>query len=133
MLTGCATVRNASSRKFTAADGQELRWTLQADGDWQVRPAPVTRLSFVADESDECQCTNARNGYHVATYNMKPDGEPQYSRSSGCMLTVEEAYPHLIGGAFHLVSLPFHTLIKCRVAELLASLIIMRHIVQYNL
>lgn len=30
---------------------------------------------------------------------MKPAGEPQYSSSSGCMLTVEEAYPHLVGGA----------------------------------
>ena len=29
---------------------------------------------------------------------MKPAGEPQYAGSSGCMLTVEEAYPHLIGG-----------------------------------
>ncbi|TBU24641.1 hypothetical protein BD311DRAFT_766116 [Dichomitus squalens] len=84
----------SKSRKFKAADGQEYRWTLQPDGEWQ--------------------CTNAKSNYHVATYSMKPAGEPQYSSSSGCMLTVEEAYPHLVG-------------------ELLASLIVMRHIEQYNL
>lgn len=44
------------------------------------------------------QCVNARSGYHIATYSMKPAGEPQYPGSSGCMLTVEEAYPHLVGG-----------------------------------
>ncbi|KAI0674884.1 hypothetical protein C8Q78DRAFT_1066791 [Trametes maxima] len=85
---------SSKSRKFRASDGQDYRWTLQADGDWQ--------------------CTNARSGYHIATYSMKPAGEPQYSGSSGCMLTVEEAYPHLVG-------------------ELLASLTIMRHIEQHNL
>ncbi|RPD58662.1 hypothetical protein L227DRAFT_504878 [Lentinus tigrinus ALCF2SS1-6] len=85
---------SSKSRKFRAADGQEYRWTLQVDGEWQ--------------------CTNAKTNYHVATYSMKPAGEPQYSSSSGCMLTVEEAYPHLVG-------------------ELLASLVIMRHIEQHNL
>ncbi|KAI0769422.1 hypothetical protein BD413DRAFT_477951 [Trametes elegans] len=84
----------SKSRKFRASDGQDYRWTLQADGDWQ--------------------CTNAKNGYHIATYSMKPAGEPQYASSSGCMLTVEEAYPHLVG-------------------ELLASLTIVRHIEQHNL
>ncbi|KAI0779587.1 hypothetical protein C8Q74DRAFT_1198512 [Fomes fomentarius] len=84
----------SKSRKFKAADGQEYRWTLQADGEWQ--------------------CTNAKNNYHVATYSMKPAGEPQYPSSSGCMLTVEEAYPHLVG-------------------ELLASLIVMRHIEKHDL
>ncbi|KAI0708932.1 hypothetical protein C8T65DRAFT_204179 [Cerioporus squamosus] len=93
-LTRVAGVSGSKSRKFKAADGQEYRWTLQADGEWQ--------------------CTNAKNNYHVATYSMKPAGEPQYSSSSGCMLTVEEAYPHLVG-------------------ELLASLVIMRHIEQHNL
>ncbi|EIW62704.1 uncharacterized protein TRAVEDRAFT_141217 [Trametes versicolor FP-101664 SS1] len=82
------------ARKFRASDGQDYRWTLQANGEWQ--------------------CVNARSGYHIATYSMKPAGEPQYSGSSGCMLTVEEAYPHLVG-------------------ELLASLIIMRYIEQHNL
>ncbi|CDO76049.1 hypothetical protein BN946_scf184696.g1 [Trametes cinnabarina] len=85
---------SGKSRKFRASDGQDYRWTLQSDGDWQ--------------------CTNARSGYHIATYSMKPAGEPQYTSSSGCMLTVEEAYPHLVG-------------------ELLASLTIMRHIEQHNL
>ncbi|KAH9858991.1 hypothetical protein C2E23DRAFT_800860 [Lenzites betulinus] len=82
------------SRKFRASDGQDYRWTLQANGEWQ--------------------CTNARSGYHIATYSMKPAGEPQYAASSGCMLTVEEAYPNLVG-------------------ELLASLIIMRYIEEHNL
>ncbi|KAI8992917.1 hypothetical protein BD414DRAFT_482716 [Trametes punicea] len=85
---------SSKSRKFRASDGQDYRWTLQSDGEWQ--------------------CTNARSGYHIATYSMKPAGEPQYSGSSGCMLTVEEAYPHLVG-------------------ELLASLTIMRHIEQHDL
>lgn len=43
------------------------------------------------------QCTNA-NGYHVASYTLKLSSEPEYEESSGCMLTVEEAYPHLIAG-----------------------------------
>ncbi|KAI0332283.1 hypothetical protein GY45DRAFT_1274109 [Cubamyces sp. BRFM 1775] len=84
----------SKSRKFRASDGQDYRWTLQSNGEWQ--------------------CTNARSGYHIATYSMKPAGEPHYSGSSGCMLTVEEAYPHLVG-------------------ELLASLTIMRHIEEHNL
>ncbi|KAI0633500.1 hypothetical protein C8Q77DRAFT_1157705 [Trametes polyzona] len=84
----------SKSRKFRASDGQDYRWTLQSNGEWQ--------------------CTNARSGYHIATYSMKPPGEPQYPGSSGCMLTVEEAYPHLAG-------------------ELLASLVIMRHIERHNL
>ncbi|KAH9940379.1 uncharacterized protein BXZ73DRAFT_88639 [Epithele typhae] len=93
LVRSAGTNGNARSRTFKAADGQEYRWTLQADGDWQ--------------------CTNARTNYHIATYSMKPSGEPQYPSSSGCMLTVEEAFPHLVG-------------------ELLASLIIMRHIEKYS-
>lgn len=65
------------------------------------------------DGSDaEWTCLNAK-GYHVASYSLKLNGE-QYETSSGCMLTVEESYESLIG-------------------ELLASLIIMRHIAKYNL
>ena len=125
--------RNASSRKFTGADGQDYRWTLHADGEWQVSGRCVTFSGSVANDFGARQCTIARNGYHVATYSMKPAGEPHYARSSGCMLTVEESYPNLIGGTFHNASPPFHLLIKYRFIELLASLIIMRHILQHNL
>ena len=58
------------------------------------------------------KCTNS-SGYVVATYNLKPPGEPAY-RSSGNALTVYEAYSHLA-------------------IELLASLTIMRHVRQFNL
>ncbi|KZT04123.1 uncharacterized protein LAESUDRAFT_728320 [Laetiporus sulphureus 93-53] len=86
---------SAKTRKFIASDGQEYRWTHKPGDD------------------AEWTCTNT-NGYHVASYSLKPAGEPQYPSSSGCMLTVEEQYPHLV-------------------AELLASLLIMRHIAKYNL
>jgi len=85
----------SKTRKFVASDGQEYRWTHQAGGDV------------------EWTCVNTK-GYHVASYSLKPADEPQYTGSSGCMLTVEESYPHIVG-------------------ELLATLIIMRHIAKYNL
>ena len=102
---------HAQSRKFKAADGQEYRWTLHPDGEWQVRTG-IHNMSRVFLLTSVLQCTNARSNYHVATYSMKPAGEPQYAQSSGCMLTVEEAYPHLIGGAFHLNIRLFHVLIN---------------------
>ncbi|CAL1706059.1 unnamed protein product [Somion occarium] len=86
--------RNPKARKFIAHDGQEYRWTHRPGGD------------------PEWQCVNA-SGYEVATYSLKPDGEPHYANSSGCVLTVEEAYGHLAG-------------------EFLASLTILRHAVKYN-
>ncbi|KDQ23090.1 hypothetical protein PLEOSDRAFT_1049836 [Pleurotus ostreatus PC15] len=61
----------------------------------------------------EWACTNA-NGYVVAYYSLKPHGEPEYAGSSGCSLTIEEPYPHIA-------------------PELLASLLIMRHIAAHNL
>jgi hypothetical protein len=43
------------------------------------------------------QCTNASN-HQVASYSLKVPGEPEYDHSSGCVLTIEEAYPHLAAG-----------------------------------
>ncbi|KAI0074419.1 hypothetical protein K474DRAFT_60107 [Panus rudis PR-1116 ss-1] len=88
--------RNPKARKFVASDGQEYRWT-HRPGSTEV----------------EYQCVNA-NGYEVASYTPKPAGEPAYTNSSGCSLTVEESYGTLAG-------------------EFLASLTIMRHMVKYNL
>ncbi|PCH35969.1 hypothetical protein WOLCODRAFT_140146 [Wolfiporia cocos MD-104 SS10] len=90
-----ASAGGKKARKFTASDGQQYRWVYQST------------------EDTEWMCLNSSD-YHVASYSLKPAGEPHYSGSSGCMLTVEEQYPHIVG-------------------ELLASLIIMRHIVKYNL
>ncbi|GBE80294.1 hypothetical protein SCP_0300090 [Sparassis crispa] len=94
-LTKLSPLGSSKQRKFVASDGQEYRWKWRSDAD------------------DEWTCVNS-SGYHVASYSLKPAGEPQYQSSSGCVLTVEESYPHLIG-------------------ELLASLTIMRHIAKYNL
>jgi len=85
----------SSTRKFIAQDGQEYQWT------WHVNP------------TQEWTCSNA-SGYFVASYSLKLEGEPEYPRSSGCMLTVAESYPNLL-------------------AEMLASVTIMRHIAAYNL
>lgn len=86
---------NSLARKFVASDGQEYRWT------------------YTGTEDAEWTCTNSR-GYAVASYILKAPREPKYEHSSGCMLWIEETYPHIAG-------------------ELLASLTIMRHIAKYNL
>ncbi|ETW81206.1 hypothetical protein HETIRDRAFT_419117 [Heterobasidion irregulare TC 32-1] len=86
---------SSKNRKFIASDGQEYRWS------WRGR------------ENFEWMCLNA-SGYLVAYYNLKLAGEPPYPGSSGCMLTVDESYPHLA-------------------VELLTSLLIMRHIAEHNL
>ncbi|TFK53810.1 hypothetical protein OE88DRAFT_1284268 [Heliocybe sulcata] len=83
------------TRKFIASDGQEYRW------------------SWVEGDNCEWICQNVKN-YIVACYNLKLAEEPHYSSSSGCMLTVEEAYSHLA-------------------VELLASLTIMRYIAGHDL
>lgn len=62
---------------------------------------------------EEWSCTNASD-YHVASYCLKSPDEPKYAASSGCVLTVEESYSNIVG-------------------ELLASLIIMRHIAKHNI
>ncbi|TFK44036.1 hypothetical protein BDQ12DRAFT_640450 [Crucibulum laeve] len=64
-------------------------------------------------EDQEWTCTNGRD-YLIAYYNLKPAGEPEYENSAGCMLTVEEPYGNLAG-------------------DMLASLMIMRHIAAYNI
>ncbi|KIM76131.1 hypothetical protein PILCRDRAFT_826645 [Piloderma croceum F 1598] len=94
-LIKVSTTSKVHARKFIAQDGQEYQWS------WRIKPG------------EEWTCTNA-SGYLVACYSLKLAGEPEYYQSSGCMLTVDEAYPHLL-------------------AEMLASLTIMRHIVAYNL
>ncbi|KAG7440820.1 uncharacterized protein BT62DRAFT_923696 [Guyanagaster necrorhizus] len=83
------------ARKFVASDSQEYIWS------WRTK------------DNQEWTCTNV-NGYLVAYYSLKVPGEPPYEGSSGCSLTVDEAYGHLA-------------------AECLASLMIMRHIAEYNL
>ncbi|KAJ8597445.1 hypothetical protein M405DRAFT_453827 [Rhizopogon salebrosus TDB-379] len=86
---------STKTRKFVGSDGHVYRW------------------SWRSANSEEWTCTNTSN-HHVASYSLKVPGEPEYNGSSGCVLTVEEAYPHLA-------------------AEMLASLTIMRHIVAHNL
>lgn len=71
------------------------------------------RWDWRVKDDQEWTCTNAR-GYLVAYYNLKTPGEPDYPSSSGCMLTVEQPYAQLV-------------------PEMLASLMIMRHIAHYNL
>ncbi|EMD33839.1 hypothetical protein CERSUDRAFT_117905 [Gelatoporia subvermispora B] len=94
-LTKLSPLGSSKNRKFVASDGQEYRWAHQAGQD------------------DEWVCRNASN-YHIASYTLKAAGEPKYTGSSGCALTIEEDYAHLA-------------------PELLASLTIMRHIAKYNL
>ncbi|KIJ18552.1 hypothetical protein PAXINDRAFT_128751 [Paxillus involutus ATCC 200175] len=86
---------SSKTRKFLGSDGQEYRW------------------SWRSTKGHEWTCTN-QSQYLVAFYSLKVAGEPDYLGSSGCMLTIDEAYPHLA-------------------AEMLASLSIMRHIAAHNL
>jgi len=83
------------TRKFLGSDGREYRWS------WRTT------------KGHEWTCTN-QNDYVVASYSLKVAGEPDYLGSSGCMLTIDEAYPHLA-------------------AEFLASLTIMRHMTAHGL
>ncbi|KAI0026988.1 hypothetical protein K488DRAFT_63433 [Vararia minispora EC-137] len=83
-----------SARRFVAADGQAYVWK------WR------------AEAGAEWSCTSAA-GAAVADYSLRTPGE-SYARSSGCVLTVEEAYQHLA-------------------AEFLASLLIMRHIYEHRI
>ncbi|KAJ8519731.1 hypothetical protein ONZ45_g3337 [Pleurotus djamor] len=81
---------SSKSRIFRASDGSEYCWTHRGQRD------------------QEWACTN-QVGRLVSYYSLKPLGEPAYSRSSGCSLTIEEAYVNLA-------------------AEFLATFLIMRHI-----
>jgi len=94
-LTKVSPLGSSLARKFVASDGQAYRW------------------SWREGDNSEWICQNGEN-YIVACYNLKLSEEPHYSGSSGCMLTVEEAYSHLA-------------------VELLASLTIMRYIAANNL
>ncbi|KAI9571190.1 hypothetical protein HD554DRAFT_2017535 [Boletus coccyginus] len=85
---------SSRTRKFIGSDGQEYRW------------------SWRSIKGHEWTCTN-KSQYLVAFYSLKVAGEPDYLGSSGCMLTIDEAYPHLA-------------------AEVLASLTIMRHIAAHG-
>ncbi|KAF9257218.1 hypothetical protein L218DRAFT_879998 [Marasmius fiardii PR-910] len=86
---------SGSAWKFVASDGQEYFWT------WR------------SQANQEWTCTNV-NGYLVAYYSLKTPGEPQYESSSGCSLTIEEAFPHLV-------------------IEMLGTLMILRHMAHYRL
>ncbi|KAG7098038.1 hypothetical protein E1B28_000014 [Marasmius oreades] len=97
MGTYLSRISTSSGRawKFTASDGQEYFWR------WRSQP------------NQEWTCTNA-NGYMIAYYSLKTPGEPQYEGSSGCSLTIEEAFPRLA-------------------VEMLGTLMILRHIAEYRL
>ncbi|KAF8880340.1 hypothetical protein CPB84DRAFT_1687614 [Gymnopilus junonius] len=86
--------------------GSKLRCFFASDGNeyrWGYRLIP----------NDEWTCTN-NTGAIISHYNLKTPGEPPYYNSSGCMLTVEEDYGHLA-------------------CEMLATVMIMRHIDKYDL
>jgi len=82
------------------------------------------RKFLASDGQEYCWCWRAQDDHEwtcysqsgalIAHYALKPEGEPPYASSSGNALMVEEAYPHLA-------------------PEILASLLIMRHIAKYNL
>ncbi|KAF8149343.1 hypothetical protein B0H34DRAFT_667731 [Crassisporium funariophilum] len=82
-------------RRFFASDGKEYRW------------------GYRLTDDHEWSCTNS-SGQLVAYYNLKHPGEPEYYGSSGCMLSVEEAFGHLA-------------------PEMLATMMIMRNILAYDL
>ncbi|VDC05015.1 unnamed protein product [Peniophora sp. CBMAI 1063] len=92
----CKVSRFGSSkhRRFTASDGHTYTWAHRGKPDF------------------EWTCSNDQD-FLVAHYDLKTPGE-NYINSSGCTLTVDEAYLHLVD-------------------ELLASLVIMRHIHERNL
>ncbi|KAF8520002.1 hypothetical protein BU17DRAFT_47280 [Hysterangium stoloniferum] len=72
---------------------------------------------FHTTVNQEWTCTNKHTHDLIGHYDLKPPGEPPYS-TSGNVLTVYENFRYLAGG---------------NPTELLASLIIMRHIQAHNL
>ncbi|KAH9484708.1 hypothetical protein JR316_0001608 [Psilocybe cubensis] len=86
--------------------GSRLRRFFASDGN-------EYRWGYRLAEGNEWTCTNS-SGTIVSHYNLKSPGEPTYPGSSGCMLTVEEDYGHLA-------------------CEMLATVMIMRHIVEYDI
>ncbi|KAJ7190642.1 hypothetical protein GGX14DRAFT_507174 [Mycena pura] len=86
--------------------GSGVRSFVAADGQtyqWAHRVQP----------NQEWTCTNA-NGYVIASYSLKAAGEPEYRGSSGCILEIAEQFGALA-------------------PEILASLLIMRHIAMQEL
>ena len=113
------------------SDGQVYRWSWRstAGEEWTVG-LPQTSLKSIFDPNACEQCTNANN-HHVASYSLKVPGEPEYNGSSGCVLAIEEAYPHLATGMISVLNYP--TDVDSASTEMLASLTIMRYIVALNL
>lgn len=86
--------------------GSRLRRFFASDGN-------EYRWGWRLAEGDEWTCTNSK-GEIISNYNLKSPGEPTYVHSSGCMLTVDESFRHLA-------------------VEMLATVMIMRHIAKYDL
>ncbi|KAJ7196349.1 hypothetical protein GGX14DRAFT_537128 [Mycena pura] len=98
ILLRCIASGSSSShkvRRFVASDGQTYQWARRTQ------------------PNQEWTCTNS-NALIVASYSLKTAGEPEYNRSSGCILELAEECGNLA-------------------PDILASLWIMRHIVEYNL
>ncbi|TRM65568.1 hypothetical protein BD626DRAFT_398924 [Schizophyllum amplum] len=91
---------------LTKATGHQSRKFVASDGQEYI-------WSYRQQADQEWTCTNT-SGYLIAYYSLKTPGEPDYPGSSGCTLTIEEPFGHLA-------------------AEMLVSLLIMRHIAAHNL
>ncbi|CAK5267036.1 unnamed protein product [Mycena citricolor] len=86
--------------------GHRVRRFLASDGQ-------VYQWARKTHVNQEWTCTDL-NGYVIASYSLKSPGEPDYTTSSGCILEIAEQSGGLA-------------------VEILASLLIMRHIVAYDL
>ncbi|KAF9050608.1 hypothetical protein BJ165DRAFT_1366943 [Panaeolus papilionaceus] len=86
--------------------GSKLRRFFASDGN-------EYRWGYRVTDDNEWTATNS-SGEIVSYYSLKSPGEPQYPNSSGCMLSVEESWGHLA-------------------CEMLATVMIMRHIAKYNM
>jgi len=92
--------------KLSALGSSKVRQFRASDGQ-------LYTWSWRSVDGNEWTCVNA-NKYLVSSYAHKPPKEPVYSNSSGSSFTIDESYPHIA-------------------VELLATLTIMRHIVEHNL
>ncbi|KAJ7597626.1 hypothetical protein C8J56DRAFT_920548 [Mycena floridula] len=91
---------------YKGSSGSKSRKFIASDGQEYL-------WSWRIQDNQEWTCTNG-SGYLVAYYSLKLPSEPHYEGSSGCTLTIDESFGHLAH-------------------EMLATLMIMRHIVQYRL
>ena len=126
------------ARKFKAADGQEYRWSLFPDGEWQVSSdvRMILWVGSIADSWDGGMTVHERE-------DQLPRRDVQHEACWRAPIRRLLGLHADRGGgvpaphrwyAFHLdFLLPFYPLIAAALTELLASLIIMRHIVKYNL